>query len=131
MTFSPKAIEAAEEAACQCDNMFREVFDRHDRADIIRAALSAALAVDGLALVPRVPSEAMLEAGEQTFTSGYSGTPISTPADVWSAMLAAASDEPAPALQGWRPIDSAHPCDPSHPMSFSQPPAASDREERK
>jgi hypothetical protein len=172
MTFSPRAIEAA----------LDKWYEKEDATDkgqqtAMRSAISAALAVDGLALVPRVPSEAMLEAGEQTFTSGYSGTPISTPADVWSAMIAAASvgHAPAPALQGWQPIETAprdgseiwafngeqarmkwfeadgteegyslwiwadelscdvdpSPEQPTHWQPLSQPPAASDREERR
>ena len=47
------------------------------------------------------------------------------------AALSAALAVDGLALQGWQEIESAHPCDPSHSMSFYQPPAASDREERR
>jgi hypothetical protein len=39
----------------------------------------------------------MLEAGEETFVCGMKGAPVSTPLDVWAAMIAAATP---PAAQG-------------------------------
>lgn len=50
---------------------------------------------EGYKLVPVEPTEAMLEAGESTFTSGYTGTPTSSPDKVYQAMLAAAPSPPA------------------------------------
>ena len=39
------------------------------------------------------PSEGMLEAGENTFSPSYTGTPVSSPGAVWQAMLQAIKDE--------------------------------------
>lgn len=50
-----------------------------------------ALAVpEGWKLVPIEPTVAMLNAGEDTFISTYTGTPTSDPDTVWAAMIAAA-----------------------------------------
>lgn len=57
-------------------------------APLARAAITAYLG-DTHVVVPREPTEAMLEAGEDTFVSGYTGTPTSSPEDVWKAMLSA------------------------------------------
>jgi hypothetical protein len=100
MTFSPRAIEAAGQVLRERDMSGRITVpwgkvpksQRKKWIERGEAALTAALAVDGVALVPVEPTAAMLDAGEETFVSGYSGTPISTPRAVWSAMLAAASD---------------------------------------
>ena len=45
---------------------------------------------EGYILVPIVPTEEMCEAGEETFTPCYTGTPVSTPVCVWDAMIKAA-----------------------------------------
>lgn len=108
MTFSSRAIEAAEEAACQCDNMFREVFDRYDRADIIRAALSAALAVDGMALQVWQPIE----------SAPKDGTRI-----LWSC-----GDDKMSVIH-WPEYELCF--EGGYWMPLPPPPAASDREERR
>lgn len=51
-----------------------------------------AVVPEGKILVPIVPTEKMLEAGENTFRSGYTGTPTSTPEDVYEAMIKAVDD---------------------------------------
>ncbi|MCW2317969.1 hypothetical protein M2322_003534 [Rhodoblastus acidophilus] len=59
-----------------------------------RAALDA-LRAEGMEIVPREPTEAMMEAGEGAFFTTYTGTATATPDDVYRLMLAAAK-EPAP-----------------------------------
>jgi hypothetical protein len=100
MTLSQRAIEAA---AAQADPDLWETdefgcfvrgktTERNISRKVMERCITTALAVDGVALVPKEPTVAMLDAGEETFVSGYSGTPVSTPASVWTAMLAAAND---------------------------------------
>ncbi len=36
-----------------------------------------------------IPSHAVIEAGDDTFVPSYTGTPVSTPENVWQAMLKA------------------------------------------
>jgi len=43
----------------------------------------------GFKLVPVEPTSEMLDAGEATFISTYTGTPTSSPGEVWAAMIAA------------------------------------------
>lgn len=50
---------------------------------------------EGWKLVPVEPTEEMVDAGEQTFVSGYKGSPVSTPSNVYAAMLSAAPPAPA------------------------------------
>ena len=47
---------------------------------------------DGWKLVPIEPTSEMLGAGEDTFVTTYTGTPVSAPIDVYRAMLAAAPE---------------------------------------
>jgi hypothetical protein len=155
MTFSDRAIEAAKaidfakesrdlkqaladnaypaaDGSADIDNHAIPIIEATLR-NVAERFLTAALAVDGVALVPKEPTQAMID--EATGIAGGDGVPDEGYDEdirrIWLAMLAAASvgHAPAPALQGWQQIESAHPCDPSHSMSFSQPPAASDREE--
>ena len=46
----------------------------------------------GWKLVPIEPTSEMLGAGEDTFVTTYTGTPVSAPIDVYRAMLAAAPE---------------------------------------
>jgi hypothetical protein len=115
MTFSPRAIEAAAEAmklgVCQycrqpavgagggvvdCNCPYR-VWDEPTDKERAQIALTAALAVDGVALVPREPTEAMIIAGcENNPTQWNEGTDLGFAADVandvYRAMITAASD---------------------------------------
>lgn len=54
----PGALQAADEAACRLDGMFRDLFNQEDRMDlivtIIRAATTSALGLP--ATPPRVPA---------------------------------------------------------------------------
>lgn len=141
MTFSPRAIEAAEEAACQCDNMFREVFDRHDRADIIRAALTAALAVDGVALQGWRTFEDRPESGRK-FVALYND---GSGATMFCALYGGVIDSDGDEYYSWNPDDASYDlwaylpdtmnfwCEvrAEDPVLLSQTPAASDREERR
>lgn len=65
-------------------------------------SLPSPSAPGGWQLVPIEPTEAMLEAGEDTFASGYTGTPISTPADVYAAMLSSSPPAPQGSGDGWK-----------------------------
>lgn len=106
MTFTPRAIEAAAEA-------MREGIAQDNPLKAARDALTAALAVDGVALVPVEPTEDMLDFGAcyEDPDGLYKGHPIfdegDISRDIYRAMLAAAPEGPAPALQGWQPIESA------------------------
>ena len=116
MTFSPRAIEAAAEAmklgVCQycrqpavgagggvvdCNCPYR-VWDEPTDKERAQIALTAALAVDGLALVPKEPTEDMLDFGAcyEDPDGLYKGHPIfdegDISRDIYRAMLAAASD---------------------------------------
>lgn len=99
MTLSPRAIEAAvkamkaleDEATADPENIFGA-----DLTSLAKAAITAALAVDGLCLVPKEPTEAMIEAGcENNPTQWNEGTDLGFAADVandvYRAMIAAAS----------------------------------------
>jgi hypothetical protein len=67
-------------------------------ADLAQAALSAALAVDGVALVPKEPTDTMKVAGGMKVEDiifggeGNHETIFDAMKDVWTAMLTAASD---------------------------------------
>jgi hypothetical protein len=95
MTFSPRAIEAA---ADFLRSSLDDDYWREGRAEeFANGALTAALAVDGVALVPKEPTEAMIIAGcENNPTQWNEGTDLGFAADVandvYRAMLAAASD---------------------------------------
>lgn len=89
MTFTPRAIEAAAKAI--------RILRNGSREGQAKAALEAALAVDGVALVPREPTQAMIIAGcENNPTQWNEGTDLGFAADVandvYRAMIAAASD---------------------------------------
>ena len=92
MTLSQRAIAAAARAMEAKRAELQQLPLARIYKELAEAGLSAALAVDGLCLAPVEPSLAMLDAGEETFVSGYSGTPVSTPHNVWKAMIAAAND---------------------------------------
>lgn len=102
MTYTQKAVEAAARAIAETrgaiwtrpDHTVSATFD-HDAA---KAALSAALAVDGLCLVPKEPTMAMLAAGE----TAWINDPLKRSSTLYRAMIAAASDgedHPSPARQ--------------------------------
>jgi len=55
-------------------------------------AQPAPIIPEGWKLVPIEPTHEMLDAGEDTFVFTYTGTPVSTPIDVYRAMLAAAPE---------------------------------------
>jgi len=57
---------------------------------------------DGWQLVPKEPTQQMFDAGEDTFECAYTGTPTSSPARVWSAMLTSAP--PAPQSSQQKPL---------------------------
>ncbi|WP_425909006.1 hypothetical protein [Nitrobacter sp. TKz-YC02] len=102
MNFSQRAVEAAARAIAETrgaiwtrrDHTVSANFD-HDAAI---AALSAALAVDGLCLVPKEPTEGMMAAGGKKADDiffrgdGRKTTTLDAMKDVWSAMVAAAND---------------------------------------
>lgn len=46
----------------------------------------------GWKLVPEEPTPEMFMAGDDTFVSTYTGTPVSDPGSVWGAMLTAAPE---------------------------------------
>lgn len=103
MTFSQRAVEAAAAHVLRelddrgllkgvDDDLFSEIGN-----DVAKAALTAALTVDGVALVPINPTSAMIEAGcEHNPTQWDEGTDLGFTADVandvYRAMLSAASE---------------------------------------
>lgn len=112
MTFSQRAVEAAARAIARtfCDHWFgrdgaatkhkmtRDFVNGSDawKAEA-QAALTVALAVDGVALVPKEPSEAMIIAGcENNPTQWDEGTDDGFAADVandvYRAMVSAAQN---------------------------------------
>jgi hypothetical protein len=98
MTFTQKAVEAAARAIAETrgaiwtrpDHTVSATFD-HDAA---MASLSAALAVDGVALVPNEPTRAMIDAafkfdwGPGVNCDDHDASPW----NVYQAMLTAAND---------------------------------------
>jgi len=106
-TFSQRAVEAAAEAICckahklgcaatHSGSPFTAC-QAHTYRDDALNALTAALAVDGVALVPKEPTQAMIIAGcENNPTQWDEGTDDGFAADVandvYRAMLAAASE---------------------------------------
>lgn len=98
MTYTQKAVEAAARAAAlaDLDEETREIIDLDKHMlrvcahyeEIAVAALTAALAVDGLCLVPKEPSVAMLAAGEMAWIND----PLKRSSTLYRAMIAAASD---------------------------------------
>lgn len=100
MTSTQKAVDAAAFAVAECrrvitgsttgtllpsDHMFAE------------AALTAALAVDGLCLVPKEPTRSMYEAAYAINGGKWTDSEYEPPPkDCWAAMLAAASTGDSP-----------------------------------
>lgn len=91
MTLTQKAIEAAvkamkaleDEATADPENIFGA-----DLTSLAEAAITAALAVDGLCLAPKDPTMAMLYAGERAWIND----PLKRSSTLYRAMIAAASD---------------------------------------
>ena len=95
MTLSPRAIEAAARAIYEARNgkgckpwSLQPKSHKEPYISDARAALTAALAVDGLCLVPKEPSVAMLAAGERAWIDD----PLKRSSTLYRAMIAAASD---------------------------------------
>lgn len=87
MTFSELAVEAAAEKISWLP------VSEYRRKEIAAECLTAALAVDGLALVPKEPSDAVLRAGYEAWVDDkYDGSQAPLMCAVWTAMLTAASD---------------------------------------
>lgn len=61
---------------------------RPESADAIARAIATALQAEGMTVVPREPTEAMLEAGEEADAMYYEGR--TQTAQIYKAMLAAA-----------------------------------------
>lgn len=91
MNLPPRAVEAAvkamkaleDEATVDPENIFGA-----DLTSLAKAALTAALAVDGLCLAPKEPTVAMLAAGERAWIND----PLKRSSTLYRAMLAVASD---------------------------------------
>ena len=97
MTLSPRAVEAAARAAYHATprNKPYDILTLHKknlyRAEA-EAALTAALAVDGLCLAPKEPTMAMLYAGERAWIND----PLKRSSTLYRSMIAAASDGDSP-----------------------------------
>lgn len=61
--------------------------------ELLRAQIGQGVP-DGWQLVPKEPTQEMFDAGDGTFECSYTGTPTSSPARVWVAMLASAPSAP-------------------------------------
>lgn len=103
MTLSPRAIEAAAEALRERDMAGRITIPWSsipksqrkkwiERAETAITAYHAALAVDGLCLVPKEPTMAMLYAGERAWIND----PLKRSSTLYRAMIAAASTGDSP-----------------------------------
>ena len=122
MTFSPKAIEAAARAVIKTR---QEWADREGPFGVYY--LSHCGVGQHAVRDFRPGAEAKIVARFDTHEEAMAECALLTEQHFLTAALAV----DGVALQGWQEIESAHPCDPSHSMSFYQPPAASDREERR
>lgn len=87
MNISPRAVEAAIEEYRGGGSCCAE--------DAMRSAIAAALAVDGLCLVPKEPTDKMREVGARMSTSCCAANGCIV-GDVYRAMLAAASTGDSP-----------------------------------
>lgn len=101
MTFSERAVEAAAKALRERDMAGRitvpwgKIQKGQKKKWIERgqAALTAALAVDGLALVPKEPTDDVMKAGYEAWIDDkYDELQAPLMYAVWTAMLTAASD---------------------------------------
>ena len=93
MTFSDRAIEAAGVAVKKRRQELIHAPLSYIYDELAKAALTAALAVDGLVLVPKEPTDAVLRAGYQAWVDDkYDGSQAPLMCAVWTAMLTAASD---------------------------------------
>jgi hypothetical protein len=92
MTLSQSAVEAAKKV------LEDEFSGTLDLKDVAERMLTAALAVDGVVLVPKEPTEGMMAAGGKKADDiffrgeGRKTTTLDAMKDVWSAMLTAAND---------------------------------------
>ena len=92
MILSQRAVEAAKKV------LEDEFAGTSDLKDVAERMLTAALAVDGLVLVPKEPTEGMMAAGgkkaEDIFFRGEGSktTTLDAMKDVWTAMISAPSD---------------------------------------
>lgn len=101
MTLSPRAVEAAvkamkaleDEATADPENIFGA-----DLTSLAKAAITAALAVDGLCLVPKEPTWAMQIAGRDAILAEDDDLDLSTDdaRAAYKAMIAAASTGDSP-----------------------------------
>lgn len=93
MTAHEKALEAAARAG---DAFYETASDDqwHWHYEAAIAAYLASMEEGGFVLVPRDPTEAMLEAGHDEIVIGVETTPnfAIVASEVWDAMLAAAKD---------------------------------------
>ena len=99
MTLSQRAVEAAARAIYEDRNgkgckpwSLQPKSHKEPYISDARAAISAALSVDGLCLVPNEPTQEMLDAALALDAVSHGVLVPAGPADVWAAMLAAASD---------------------------------------
>lgn len=99
MTLSQRAVEAAARAIAEARSRITGGTANPIPSDFIHAeaAIEAALAVDGLCLVPKEPTEAMIEAGDDLIpisrcTETYRMSGAAYPEDIYRAMIGAASD---------------------------------------
>lgn len=95
-TIAQKAVSGDHEAERRCKDAFAASATWEDFVERLVAILVPAPAAVGVAvpasyaLVPVEPTQAMLDAAEDAYVSGYTGTPTASPEEVWSAMIAAA-----------------------------------------
>ncbi len=78
-------VERADKRACRLDGLFRDLFNREERADILRAALTAT--IGDRVVVPREPTVEMRKAGVD---ADDKRTGNETCAHIYRAMIAAA-----------------------------------------
>lgn len=67
-----------------------EVANPAEQAEAINAFLDELTAPEGWQMVPVEPTREMLEAAEEAYVCGYTGTATAHPASVYAKMLAAA-----------------------------------------
>jgi hypothetical protein len=128
MTFSPKAIEAACEAFMGTNDLLGKQME---------AALSAALAVDGMALQGWRPIDSAPEDGRYIITGSFRDDELKwVKHSRWMSAEEACEEEGGASADdydaGWTDGEDEHDyCYPTHWQPLPPPPAASDREERR
>ena len=95
-TIPDEVVREMVDAACRADgHSINDISPANLKRSIRCMNAAAEVAVewaredqkDGYVVVPVEPTRKMLEAAEDAYTCGYTGTPTAVPAYVWKAMI--------------------------------------------